>query len=211
MATESKVISRKLLSPTLFIVRFERKKFQFIPGQYINVGVADDSNFREYSIYSGANDDFLEILVRTVPDGYLSPKLADLNAGDPIFYTGPHGEFTLNNTASGSHYCLIATGSGISPFHSMLRSRPQISHTILHGTSTTADLINPIDESQYLSCVSRQKGGFFNGRVTACLGKNFIKADYYYLCGNSDMIYSVFSILEANGTPRDRVKTEVYF
>ena len=71
----SRVIENVRVSPTAFILRFERNGIEFEPGQHLIVGPADIADMREYSVYSSTGDPFLEILVREIPDGYVSRLL----------------------------------------------------------------------------------------------------------------------------------------
>ena len=57
------------------------KAFQFKPGQWLNLGLPGTREQREYSIYSSPNDDYLEVLVKEIPDGALSPTLRKRKPG----------------------------------------------------------------------------------------------------------------------------------
>ena len=63
-----RVLERRDLSATVFVVRFTREGLRFSPGQWINVGPGGRREQREYSIYSSPEDEFLEILVTEIPD-----------------------------------------------------------------------------------------------------------------------------------------------
>ena len=63
------------LTKSTYVVRMDRKGMNFIPGQNLNLGLAGDTEKRDYSIYSRSQDDFLEILVKEVEDGMVSKKL----------------------------------------------------------------------------------------------------------------------------------------
>ena len=69
-------------SESAFVLRFDKREVDFAPGQYLSVGPAGDINMREYSVYSGPSEDYLEILVKRVDGGYVSNRLATLQAGD---------------------------------------------------------------------------------------------------------------------------------
>lgn len=108
----------------------------------------------------------------------------------------------------------IATGTGISPFHSFVRSYPGIDYTLLHGIKTLQDAYerNEYDPKRYFPCVSKEKTSKYNGRVTDFLpGFPDEPEMVYYLCGNSDMIYNAYAFLEKRGVSADRILKEVYF
>ena len=108
-------------------MRLDRGDMQFKAGQHIIAGLKGELDQREYSIYSGEKDDYLEILVREVQDGNVSLKLKQSKPGQVLQVNGPFGSFGLEefNMFSRKHV-FIASGTGISPFHSFVRSYPGI-------------------------------------------------------------------------------------
>ncbi|AFG37802.1 ferredoxin--NADP reductase [Spirochaeta africana] len=216
------------LSPTAFVVRFDRNRMQFAPGQYITVGIAGDLHVREYSIYSSPDDDFLEILVKSVEGGLVSHKLQQLEQGDSLQVEGPFGYFVLDehstltrqsevSSAAPAPVLMIATGTGISPFHSMVSTNPEMPYTLLHGVRSA---IEDYDWQRYtpgqlVRCITRDTDGTadFAGRVTDYLRQNPVTdpSTRCMLCGNCDMIYEVFDILQEQGIPSQQLYAEVYF
>ena len=90
-----KVISLRNITATVFVLRFERKGLVFSAGQHINVGIHGSGYTREYSVYSGVDEPFLEILVKEVIDGWVSPKLRELKEGDDLMVEAALGYFGL--------------------------------------------------------------------------------------------------------------------
>jgi len=187
----------------------------FEPGQYVNVGLRGSVAMREYSIYSGAGDDFLEILVREIPGGLVSGALRRCARGDELSVQGPYGMFVTEREGRGSgKYLFVGSGTGISPFHCLVRSYPGIDYLLLHGIRTADERFDAetFDPARYISCVSRSRVGDYQGRVTGWLREH--RADptlLCYLCGNSDMIYESFAILRGHGVPRGHLFAEIYF
>jgi ferredoxin--NADP+ reductase/benzoate/toluate 1,2-dioxygenase reductase subunit len=108
----------------------------------------------------------------------------------------------------------VATGTGISPFHSFVATRPDLEYTLYHGVRHATDLALEVgfEPARLVSCVSREAGGQVQGRVTDALRKSKIAPETHaFLCGNCDMIYEVFDLLRAEGVSSDRIYTEVYF
>jgi ferredoxin--NADP+ reductase len=220
-----KVISRRDLTDTAFVLRFERGDLRFDPGQYISVGPADDINMREYSIYSGVDDPYLEIIVREVEGGYVSRKLRKLDTGDQVYVEGPFGFFLIEDHMRAAPLYFIASGTGISPFHNFSRSFKALDYTILHGMRFLNERFEQesYDPGRYVACVSREEisavsPALYRGRVTSWLRtapdgtERRLPADgYYFLCGNCDMIYEVYDILASKGVPADHMFAEVYF
>jgi len=203
------------LAEGAFVLRLEKNGLEFEPGQYINVGPAGEVDMREYSVYSSPGDDYLEILVKEVEGGYVSPRLAVCRPGDEVNVDGPFGFFVIEEEARhGKPLQFIATGTGISPFHSFVRAYPELSYRVLHGTRYLSERYETevFDRERYVSCVSREEGGAFHGRVTDHLREHPVDPESLcYLCGNCDMIYEAFDILKWQGVPPEHLFAEVYF
>ncbi|MBU2648536.1 oxidoreductase [bacterium] len=209
-----KLIQIDHLTNMTYRLRLTRNDFKFTAGQCVNLGRPESGVNREYSIYSGANDDYLEFLIREVEDGIVSTDLKKLKPGDLVDIDGPYGEFTLVNPDADNKYLFIASGTGIAPFHSFVKTYPDLDYTILHG-------IRQLDEAydadtyktgRYISCVSRETSGNFHGRVTEYLKQNRVFPDTIcYLCGNRGMISEAYDILRAYGVSGDNLNTEVFF
>ncbi len=210
-----KIQEIRLLTKSTFIIRFERNNLQFIPGQHVNVGLKGSPDQREYSIYSGLKDEYLEILVKEVIDGSVSLKLRNSRPGQLLYVNGPFGSFKLEkkDMYSGKHL-FIATGTGISPFHSFVRSFPGIDYALLHGIRFKNETYekHEFDAERYFACVSEEDNGKYTGRVTRFLPYYPDKPDtVYYICGNSSMLYDVTKMLKDKGVTGDRILTEAYF
>jgi ferredoxin/flavodoxin---NADP+ reductase len=205
----------KFLTNSTFIVRFERKRLNFIPGQHLVVGLKGDHDFRQYSIYSGLNDPFFEILVKEVIDGTVTPKLSLLNPGDELEINGPMGHFTLNETRRNNHpVVFIATGTGIAPFKSMVSSYPSFDYRIIHGVRNARDAYQHeyYPKEKYIMCTSGESTTGFYGRVTDFISNQYFDPDtLFYMCGNSQMIFDTMEILRQKGANPKHLIAEVYF
>jgi len=109
-------------SDTLFRIRTERPRtFRFTAGEFIMLGV-DDSVMRAYSITSGPYDDELEFYSIKAPNGLLTSKLQHIKVGDQLKINEKStGSLILANIDLGGHLWMLATGTGIAPFISLLR------------------------------------------------------------------------------------------
>jgi ferredoxin--NADP+ reductase/benzoate/toluate 1,2-dioxygenase reductase subunit len=170
------VIGRRDISATAFVLRFTREGLSFAPGQWINVGPAGRREQREYSIYSSPADDFLEVLVKEIPDGLVSPALRRCRPDDRLEVEGPHGAFTLvEGTREAPRFLFCATGTGVSPFHCFARSIPGLDYRLLHGVRARDDFreTDAFVPARYVPCVSRAAAGEggFPGRLGALLRK----------------------------------------
>ncbi len=209
-----KVLEVRELGEGTFVVRFERRNLEFDAGQYIHVGPLPGIDRREYSVYSGPGENFLEILVKEVDDGSVSPKLHSLKIGEPVDVEGPFGFFRIEAGDLSRPFLFIATGTGISPFHSLLNRYPELDYQLIHGVRNSREFYEHSDypTGRLTSCLSRESGGDYEGRVTEWLKDNPADPEsMVYLCGNCDMIYEVYDILGGQGIPADRIHAEVYF
>src|ERR1700729_3515794 len=99
-------------------------------GQHVDVRLPAQDGYqaqRSYSIASAPEDGVLVLTVERLDDGEVSPYLTDeLRAGDELELRGPIGGYFVWEQALGGPLLLIAGGSGIVPFRSMLRHRSAV-------------------------------------------------------------------------------------
>lgn len=209
------LISIRNLSPSAYVLRFSRRGLAFTAGQHILLGEAGSIHNREYSIYSGEQDDHFEVLVKEVDDGLVSKQLKNIKPGSKLQLEGPLGFFTIEpENIRKDKFLFIATGTGIAPFHSFVRSYPQIDYRLLHGVRYASEAYdkNAYAAERHILCTSGDGNGDFNGRVTEYLRQHPVDPDTQcYLCGNFNMIHEVFDLLEQQGLPPANVHAEVYF
>jgi ferredoxin-NADP reductase len=97
-------------------------RFGFVPGQWLSFrshAPSGEEITRAYSIASAPSDDNrFALCLNRVQDGFMSNYLCGMTAGSEIACEGPFGNFILRPPPSDT--LLIATGSGIAPFRSML-------------------------------------------------------------------------------------------
>ena len=107
----------------LFRIRTERpNSHRFVAGQFTMIGMLDDDLTRAYSYTSGPYDDFLEFYSIKVQDGPLTSRLQHIQVGDEIQVGNkPTGTLILANLELGGHLVMMASGTGIAPFISLLR------------------------------------------------------------------------------------------
>lgn len=162
----------------------------FIPGQLIQLGIPWNEKWgsggdwltRNYSVASypdGSNK--FELIVTYLPGGKMSDYLFnDAKIGDEVIYRGPMGIFTLPENLTDRDIFLVSTGSGISPFRSMIndlynKGTKFKSIKLFFGTRKESDLLyrkelETIQEAlpnfEFIPCLSREnKPGFANGYV----------------------------------------------
>lgn len=210
-----KVIGVRELTLSSYILRLERKNIQFFAGQHISLGFGNDGATREYSIYSGEKDPFIEVLIKEVEDGLVSKQLKRCEIGDNVRFDGPVGYFKIDkDKVKNQNFLFIASGTGIAPFHSFVRSHPDLDYEILHGVRYAYEAYerSRYDQSKYQLCATRDDKGNYFGRVTEYLKDfPFDNKIQVYLCGNCDMIHDAYDILLTQGFNADNLHSEVYF
>lgn len=204
------------LTPSGYVLKMDRGGLEFEAGQYIALGIPGKGEMREYSVYSGEQDDFLEVLIKEVDEGLVSRQLKNLDRSSTLELDGPFGFFTINRTdiESGREHLLIASGTGIAPFHSYVKTYRDLNYKILHGVRYGGEAYEShhYEPDRYTLCTSRDDQGDFHGRVTDFLAGNPAgKETSCYLCGNSNMIHDVYDILTGSGVPAVNIHAEVYF
>jgi ferredoxin-NADP reductase len=210
-----KVIEIRELTEQTYVLRAEKKYLDFKPGQYVHVGLQGNPELREYSIYSSPVDDSVEFLIRQIEDGFVSRDLRSTAPGSFIQVEGPKGAFVVTPEMVRKHkFLFLASGTGISPFHSMIKTYPKIDYRLIHGVRYTHELYDrkEYSEDRYLSCTSKDPRGDFYGRITDYLKQNDVEKDrLIYLCGNFNMIDEAIDILLDKGVDQENIFTEIYF
>ncbi|MEJ2595255.1 MAG: FAD-binding oxidoreductase [bacterium] len=204
------------LTPSTYVLEMERRGMEFEAGQHILLGNTDSIHKREYSIYSGTGDEKLEVLVKEVEEGMVSKQLKKLTEGSLLEIEGPLGFFSIDPELirQQKKFLFIASGTGIAPFHSMIKSIPELDYTLLHGVKYANEAYEreTYDSDRYILCTSRDEKGDFHGRVTDYIKEHdFDKDTVCYFCGNFNMIREAMNLLEKKGIPPSQLHAEVYF
>ncbi len=208
-----RVLAVRPLGQRAYVLRLERGNLQFRPGQYIRVGLPALRAQREYTVYSSPSDGYLEVLIREIPSGLVSPRLRRCRPGERVEVEGPFGEFLIAERDLSSRFLFVGTGTGVAPFHCFARSYPGLDYRLLHGVPAASELYGAgtFEAGRVTACLSRQPGPGFPGRVTEYLRRNPPDAQLYYLCGGADMIYDVFAMLRRQDIAAEKIFAEVYF
>lgn len=238
----STVIGKILLTPDLIIlrVRTDEPRNEFIAGQYTNLGLLakeqrsynsaitlerlPDSEFikRPYSI-SSANVETqnFEFYITQVRSGQLTPRLFCLSQGDRLWVdTKILGVFKLNETPPDKNIVMVATGTGLAPYISFLRSHinqhKDIKLVVLHGAAFPWDLgyysemcllQNMFSNFYYFPTLVKADANWngLTGYIEKHLESGLIEEKtgvkihpdktHFYLCGNPKMVESVSNYL----------------
>jgi ferredoxin--NADP+ reductase len=226
------VVGKHQWADGLFSMQFDAPVEQFKAGQYTKVALEIDGERvgRPYSLVNAPGEGPLEIYFNEVPEGPLTPRLSDLGPGDPVWLSAKAGGiFTLDTVAPADTLWLLATGTALGVYLSILRATEaweKFRQVILvHGVRQRTDLtygetLAAIAEQQkdrfrFVPAVSRERHEEgLSGRITDLLSDGSLEAhlqtridpqtSHVMLCGNSAMIKDVKVILEARGLERHR-------
>lgn len=124
-ATLETVTQVKRWTDTLLTFRTTRPSgFRFDAGQYTRLGLSIDGQkvWRAYSLTSAPGDDFLEYYGVIVPGGMFTTRLNEIKPGDSIWTEKQiYGFMTPGRFTDGSDLWMLATGTGVGPYISILR------------------------------------------------------------------------------------------
>jgi len=121
--------------------------FAFENGEFVAIGLKREGRLvtRAYSIVSTSDRDHLEFLSIHVPDGPLTSQLAHIRPGDSVWVNNKTtGTLTLHHVLPGRVLYMLATGTGLAPFMSLIRD-PQLHArfedvVLVHSVRTVAEL-----------------------------------------------------------------------
>lgn len=201
------------IAEDVFLLGF-RRDFDFLAGQVIGISVEKEGPRRLYSICSGEQEEEIRILYNVIDEGYLTPRLSDLTEGDSIWITEPRGDFLYDPAPA----VWIATGTGIAPFYSMLRSGKCENKILFHGERYLEkfyffdEFSSQLGENYTRCCTGEEAEGVFSGRVTDYLGEVSLPVGHkYYLCGRAEMVVEARDLLINRGVPFGDIISEIYF
>jgi len=205
--------------------------FSFVPGQWVSFGIPGASAgpiTRAYSIASGPrNDGLFQVAVTRIESGPGSGFLHQLPVGQSISMSDAKGFFLLHEPRR--PILMVATGTGISPFRSMLegfiasgRTLPKT--TVLLGVRSEEDILYAQEFDRFrlsghvafVASLSRPTEdwiglkGYVQDHVPRLVTDLGADCDVY-VCGLNKMVKEVRATLkEKLGFDRDRIHTERY-
>lgn len=138
------------------------ENFRFVSGQFTMIGLEINGRLllRAYSIVSANYDDYLEFFSIKVPNGPLTQHLQHIKVGDNIFVSRKAtGTLVLSNLQPGKRLWLIATGTGLAPFLSILKDPSTyqlfdyviLTHTCRYSRELAyRDFLEKLNQHEYL-------------------------------------------------------------
>lgn len=229
---EAQVLARRDWADGLFSITLNVHDLVFEAGQFVNLAldVGEARVRRSYSIAS-APGAALEFYVTRVEGGVLTPRLSELQPGDPVWVEArPAGFFTLSwLPESAKELWMLATGTGLGPFLSMLRTgrtwerfdRAVLVHCVRYRShlgyrEELRELEKRFAQFSYLPLVTRepQETDVCAGRIPTLIKAGELERQvglafnpehaHFMLCGNPQMIKDTELALAERGFRRHR-------
>ena len=226
------------------LARDDGQPLDFRPGQFIQVHFERGDGTpvrRSYSLatvhdHALGPGEAVEIAVSHLPGGAATALFEGLAIGDRIQASGPYGRFCLVPADANRRYLLIATGTGVTPYRSMLPELAAqmagrgVEVVLLMGARTPAELLYG-DEFRafarahpgfrFVPCLSRELPGPGSAHDHPDVRHGYVQqhlagfapdpaGDIAYLCGNPDMVDACFEVLKEHGLPVPRIRREKY-
>jgi ferredoxin--NADP+ reductase len=229
---EGTVVAQKAWTERLFSLQVECAIGSFDAGQFARVALPVGGQFvaRPYSFVNAPRETPCEFYYNIVPEGPLSPRLVRLEPMDVVFLApAASGTFTLAEVPDATNLWLLATGTGIAPFLSMLKTEQpwkrfrQIAlvHAVRHAAELTyRETIAGFrarypDQFRSVSFVSRERHpGTLPGRIPPAIEDERLEraaglelsagASQVMACGNPDMVTDVVEALKVRGMKKHR-------
>jgi ferredoxin/flavodoxin---NADP+ reductase len=235
LATDLQIVTHiEHYTDRLFSFRITRPhSLRFRSGEFVMIGLPDENSrpiMRAYSIASPAWDDELEFYSIKVSDGPLTSRLQHIKTGDAIILKPKSvGTLVLDALSSARRLFLVATGTGIAPFASLIRDPETydkydtviVTHTcrtseeLAYGAEVVNSLKNdPLvgefaDKLSYLPTTTRTQSQH-NGRITHWIKEDRLtshfgiapinaETDRFMICGSMALNKDIRAILLDRG------------
>ncbi|MGL5953125.1 MAG: ferredoxin--NADP(+) reductase [Providencia rustigianii] len=219
-----RVTEAKYWTDTLFSLIVDAPIRPFTAGQYAKLALEVDGVriARAYSYVNAPSDSQLEFYFVIVPNGKLSPKLANLQVGDTLQITDEAaGFFVLDEIPECKNLWMLSTGTAIGPFLSILQENKGLERfdniVLLHAVRYQKDLsylplMKQLEKSlagklRIVTVVSRELAeGSLYGRVPALIENHQLEEFvglpidaencHIMLCGNPEMVRDTRDMLK---------------
>ena len=233
---EGRVVDVRRWTDNLLSLRVHAPEVTFVAGQFARLALPAPPGSKEpmlgrpYSFVNPPGAPAHEFYLVVVPEGPLSPRLAALGPGDALWLLPrANGFFTIDEVPAAPSLWCLATGTGLGPFLSMLRTdapwakfpRVVLVHAVRYARELAyADAIAGIARAHpgaftFVPVVSREDHeGALRGRIPALIADGRIEARaglalgpdtaHVMICGNPRMVDDTQAVLEGRGMRKHR-------
>lgn len=215
-------------------------QYVFVPGQFARIGLTRENGetiWRAYSIVSAPQESFLEFFLLVVPTGAFSSRVGRFNIGDTMLVEQvPQGFLTVDRfkqVGRAQDLWLIATGTGMAPYISMLRDEAvwkRFENIVLvlsvrerHDLGYTEELerlaaehaIEGLAKFHFVKTLTRDTlHGALHGRINTLVESGALETaagvplsdvrSRFMLCGNPEMVETMRKLLKSRGFRMNR-------
>lgn len=229
---EGRVAGQKRWNGRLLSLRIDAAVGAYEAGQFVKLALDVDGErvARPYSFVNPPGAQPLEFYYNVVAEGPLTPRLAALATGDPVLVANnPSGFLVLSEVPAAEHLWMIATGTGLAPFLSILATEVPWQRyrkvVLVHAVRTADELVY----RDLLADLGRRRAGQFvpvafvsreacdfalAGRVPAAIRDARLEeragvalsaaSSQVMLCGNPEMVKDVIGALSERGMKKHR-------
>lgn len=229
---EGAVVAQKHWAGQLYSLQVEAEIAPFQAGQFAKLALAVDGEMvgRPYSFANAPHERPHDFYYLVLPGNPLTPRLSRLQAGDSLFLT-PHaaGYLTLSEVPPGEHLWLLATGTALGPFLSILKTdapwqrfeRVVLVHAVRHAEELSYQdqiqslLAQHAGKFAFIPVVSRETTDFaLGGRIPKLIADGVLEAragmaltpqaSRLMVCGNPEMVADTVHALQERGLKKHR-------
>ena len=219
------ITSKEWISSKVLEVKFKvQDSFEFVPGQFISLNVAENT-YRAYSICSDYKivDEFT-IVADAKHEGMGSNFLREKNIGDTVSFIGPSGRFVFSPNIP-KNVVFLATGTGIAPFipmfHKLQDMESKSKITVYFGLKHEDHIFYEgilnnfkaqMHSFDYKLTVSKPTPNWtgLRGRIFEHLDISDVPNTCVYLCGNPEMVEQGVELLTNKGFQKDQIHLEKF-
>lgn len=227
-----KVVENKQWGNKLFSLYVESEIAPFEAGQFIKIALEIEGEVTErpYSLVNPPATRPMEFYCIEVPNGPLTSRLAKLQAGDAILVAPrAHGFMILDEVPQARQLWLMATGTGIGPFLSILATAKPWQRfeqmVLVYAVRTLSELsyqeriakISAKHPGQFtfIPFLSREASDFaLSGRIPQAIAGGQLESragikisaenSQIMLCGNPQMVKDTINVLIERGLKKHR-------
>jgi len=229
-----KVVEHRQWNETLHSLYVESEFEPYQAGQFTKIGLEINGEIvgRPYSLVNPPYSQPLEFYYTLVPGGPLTPHLAELKPGDSILVAPrANGFMILDEVPPARHLWLIATGTGVGPFLSILGTEKPWQRfervVLVYAVRTLSELsyqeriehlcAKHLKQFAFIPFISREPSDFaMPGRIPQAISNGHLEAraeikfsagdSQVMLCGNPQMVEDVTHALVERGLKKHRRK-----
>lgn len=235
---QATVIAKTEWNEHLHSLKFDAQLPEYEAGQFVSIALADDAGkpiARPYSLVNEPSEGYCEIFFNRVDNGPLTPRLQQLKVGDTVSVAERAAGFlVLSQVQNAPQLWLLATGTGLGPFLSILKTREPWMRfdqvVLVHGIRDNSEVAYLDDlkalqndhpqQFQYHHSITREpkstliQSATLTMRIPSALADGSLeslcglsisaKSTQVLVCGNPSMVADCCAVLETKGLKKNR-------